>query len=133
MSFATLLPGKKRYIFAVCFLAFLLYACSDDSDDYAQAQPVYTQPAPQPPVMAQQQPVVVQQQPPVVVQSGGSDSGFFHGLLMGHIMSSNSRPVYHNTTRTVVVRKTYVSRPVYRSRSSSYYGSRPSFRSRGRR
>ena len=126
MSFATLLPGKKRYIFAVCFLAFLLYACSDDKDDYAQTQPVYAQPAPQPPVMAQQQ-------PPVVVQNGGNDSGFFHGLLMGHIMSSNSRPVYHNTTRTVVVRKTYVSRPSYRSRSSSYYGSRPSFRSRGRR
>ena len=115
-------------VIATVFCVVTIRACSnDDGQENAVIQP--------PAVIQGQQPVVVQNPAPVVVHDS-DNSGFFSGLLMGHLMSSGGHS--YRSHMTVVHR---YSSPRY-SAPKRYYGSRgfttrstyrSTFRSYGRR
>lgn len=121
----------KKMILAVIATVICVVMIRTCSNDDRQGNAVVQPPA----VIQGQQPVVVQNPAPVVVHDS-DNSGFFSGLLMGHMMSSGGHS-YHSHT-TVVHR---YSSPRY-SAPARYYGSRgfthrstyrSTFRSYGRR
>lgn len=129
---------NKKYLYiggGVILALLLLRSCGRDRDVVVNS-----------PVPVAQEPMVVQSPvaapvAPVVVQN--SDSGFFHGMLMGHLLGGGGG--YHSSHTTRVVhhyqntprRSTFNSAPKYygprASRySSPYKSARPSISYRSR-
>lgn len=118
------------HIALVLFIASVLYSCTDDNETYVQAPvqvdndgyQVPMRPTAAPPPA----PVVVQPSPqPVIVNNDDGNSGFMHGLIMGHLLHGNN-----SSTHTTIVKRTYITKtPRYygrpsRSFSRSYRGGR---------
>lgn len=123
---------KKRYILAGVLALTLLWRCSGDDEpqprdiEYApQQQQVQPTPAPQQYDDAQQAsaPQYVAPAPaaaPVTIvntPSHDSNSGFFQGLLMGHLFGGNNgggsrdSSYYHRSTKKTVVNNHYYTEP----------------------
>jgi len=137
---------NKKYLYiagGVVVGLLLLRACSTPDYQTVQVAPApLAMPDPNNYPQDQPAPVIVQQQPaPVIVHDHDNGGGFFHGLLMGHLMSGGSSHhhttvVNHHTnnyTRTYKTTRSYKTTRTYRA-PKKYYGSRSrSFRSTSRR
>lgn len=107
-------------VIATVFCVVMIRACSNDD---RQANAVVQPKA----VIQGQQPVVVQTPAPVVMHDNDS-SGFFSGLLMGHLMSGSSRSHHSHTTvvhhystpKRYYSSRGFTSRRAYRSTSRSF-------------
>ncbi|HBM2815634.1 TPA: hypothetical protein LU109_003543 [Enterobacter hormaechei subsp. xiangfangensis] len=120
---------KKRYLVLGAVVVFMLVKCTGNDDQqaaqphpidlqqYAQGADVQrTAPREDDRVYFDQAPAQPAPQPVIVnnVPQQNSDSGFFHGLLTGHLLSGGGRggssDSYHRSSnKTTVINKTYVN------------------------
>lgn len=103
---------KKQYVYlALSGLAALLMlrTCSRDTQTEMAAASA-----------AQPAPVVVQNPAPVAVHDS-DNSGFFTGLLMGHMMSGNHGYSHHTTVVNHYSAPRYSAPRYYRSRTVTTY------------